>query len=155
MFSNHTLAWFDCASTVQACRDLEVYRTLLTKGGRIVFEVAVDYSQTARIWKDMIRLWVCLSIACLLISPGTSMSSHMHAGNMEVEVHACVQAPWPHGHLWVSVNKGHGTLDTSCPCTYLALHDLKSIGAALHYCQQRVCLECMYHAGDHTGSRQV
>ena len=43
------------------CRDLEVYRTLLTKGGRIVFEVAVDYSQTAHVWKDMIRLWVCLS----------------------------------------------------------------------------------------------
>lgn len=45
---------------LEICRDLEVYRTLLTKGGRIVFEVAVDYSQTARIWKDMIRLWVCL-----------------------------------------------------------------------------------------------
>lgn len=39
-------------------RNLKVYRTLLTKGGRIVFEVAVDYSETAHIWKDMIRLWV-------------------------------------------------------------------------------------------------
>ena len=49
----------DPALVMQTCRDLEVYRTLLTKGGRIVFEVAVDYSQTACIWKDMIRLWVC------------------------------------------------------------------------------------------------
>lgn len=40
------------------CRGLEVYRTLLTKSGRIVFEVAVDYSQTSHTWKEMIRLWV-------------------------------------------------------------------------------------------------
>ncbi|DBA81851.1 TPA: hypothetical protein ACH3X1_007570 [Trebouxia sp. C0004] len=39
-------------------RGLEVYRTLLTRGGRIVFEVAVDYSQTAHTWKEMLRLWV-------------------------------------------------------------------------------------------------
>lgn len=58
-------AWhigFHCAVL---CRGLELYRTLLTKGGRIVFEVAVDYSHISHSWTDMIRLWVHL---CLLIS---------------------------------------------------------------------------------------
>lgn len=58
--ANQISKWSKCAWVVRTCRDLEVYRTLLTKGGRIVFEVAVDYSQTAHIWKDMIRLWVCV-----------------------------------------------------------------------------------------------
>ena len=38
-----------------------MYRTKLTSGGRIVFEVAVDYSQIAHTWKEMIRLWVRLA----------------------------------------------------------------------------------------------
>ncbi|DBB04235.1 TPA: hypothetical protein ACH3X1_013259 [Trebouxia sp. C0004] len=39
-------------------RGLEVYRTRLTKGGRIVFEVAVEYSHTAYAYREMLRLWV-------------------------------------------------------------------------------------------------
>ncbi|KAK9807285.1 hypothetical protein WJX73_007725 [Symbiochloris irregularis] len=39
-------------------RDLEVYRTKLTKGARIVFEVAVDYDQKSKSWREMLRLWV-------------------------------------------------------------------------------------------------
>ncbi|KAL0040884.1 hypothetical protein WJX79_008605 [Trebouxia sp. C0005] len=39
-------------------RGLEVYRTRLTKGGRIVFEVAVEYSHTAHAYREMLRLWV-------------------------------------------------------------------------------------------------
>ena len=40
------------------CRGLEVYRTLLTKGGRILFEVAVDFVDTHNQWQEVIRLWV-------------------------------------------------------------------------------------------------
>ena len=58
----------DCACILQTCRGLEVYRTLLSKGARIVFEVAVDYSQTAHVWKEMLRLWVCLRNKHVLIS---------------------------------------------------------------------------------------
>ena len=52
-----------------------MYRTLLTRGGRIVFEVAVDYSQTAHTWKEMLRLWVCAlpSQAC---RKGASTQAH-------------------------------------------------------------------------------
>ena len=56
--------WLSASSAVLAlthhfpCRGLEVYRTLLTKSRRIVFEVAVIYSQTSHTWKEMIRLWV-------------------------------------------------------------------------------------------------
>ena len=53
-------AWLARLTIDWMCRGLEVYRTLLTRGGRIVFEVAVDYSQTANTWKEMLRLWVSL-----------------------------------------------------------------------------------------------
>lgn len=35
-----------------------MYRTKFTKGGRIVFEVAVDYDQATKTWREMLRLWV-------------------------------------------------------------------------------------------------
>ncbi|KAI3424745.1 hypothetical protein D9Q98_008134 [Chlorella vulgaris] len=37
---------------------LELWRTKLTKGGRIIFEVAADYSESSKGWRDMLRLWV-------------------------------------------------------------------------------------------------
>jgi len=44
-----------------------------------VFEVAVDYSQTAHTWKEMLRLWVCTasfsSIREECIDTGTYYSS--------------------------------------------------------------------------------
>ena len=46
------------------CRDLEVYRVKLTKGARIVFEVAVDYDQQTKSWREMLRLWVCGKPTC-------------------------------------------------------------------------------------------
>ncbi|KAK9819698.1 hypothetical protein WJX72_001361 [[Myrmecia] bisecta] len=39
-------------------RALELWRTKLTRGGRIVFEVALDFSETSSTWKEMLRLWV-------------------------------------------------------------------------------------------------
>ncbi|PSC76135.1 TPR and ankyrin repeat-containing 1-like isoform A [Micractinium conductrix] len=37
---------------------MELWRTRLNRGGRIVFEVAADYSEASRSWRDMIRLLV-------------------------------------------------------------------------------------------------
>lgn len=37
---------------------LEMWRTKFSKSGRIVFEVAVDYSQKAKAWQENLRLWV-------------------------------------------------------------------------------------------------
>ena len=38
--------------------DIELYGANLGKGGRLVFEVAVEWSERARTWSEMIRLWV-------------------------------------------------------------------------------------------------
>lgn len=40
------------------CNDLELWRTKWSKAGRIVFEVAVDWSETAQTYCEMLRLWV-------------------------------------------------------------------------------------------------
>lgn len=37
---------------------LELYSTKITKSGRILFEVAEDWSEVTQSWKDMIRIWV-------------------------------------------------------------------------------------------------
>jgi hypothetical protein len=36
----------------------ELWRLKITKGGRILFEVAVEYDEESRTWAEMIRLWV-------------------------------------------------------------------------------------------------
>eukprot|EP00775_Hariotina_reticulata_P001454 gene1454-1796_t len=36
---------------------LELWRTKITKGGRIIWQVAVDFSQERKAWMDMIRVW--------------------------------------------------------------------------------------------------
>lgn len=36
----------------------ELWRLKITKGGRILFEVAVEYDEESRTWVEMIRLWV-------------------------------------------------------------------------------------------------
>ena len=36
---------------------LELWRTKLTKGGRIIFEIALDFSERERHFMDMIRIW--------------------------------------------------------------------------------------------------
>lgn len=37
------------------------------QGGRIVFEVAADYSEAGRGWRDMLRLWVSEVIVLIII----------------------------------------------------------------------------------------
>ena len=72
MVEQHLMITLDAGHLFSGfCSDLEVYRTKLTSGGRIVFEVAVDYSQVAHTWKEMIRLWVCflrIMIECVTIA---------------------------------------------------------------------------------------
>ena len=45
-----------------ACRGMlwpqELWRLRVDKGGRILFEVAVEYDEESRSWSEMIRLWV-------------------------------------------------------------------------------------------------
>ena len=44
------------------CRDvppsLELYRSKFTKSGRILFEVAVGYSEQRKAYSEQIRIWV-------------------------------------------------------------------------------------------------
>ena len=37
---------------------LELWRTKWSRPGRIVFEVAADFSEAANTWKEMLRVWV-------------------------------------------------------------------------------------------------
>ncbi len=36
----------------------ELWRLKITRAGRILFEVAVEYDEESRTWAEMIRLWV-------------------------------------------------------------------------------------------------
>ena len=40
---------------------LELWSSKLTRAGRIVFEVAADWSETSKCWKEMLRLW-CITL---------------------------------------------------------------------------------------------
>ena len=42
----------------EALRDQELWRCKTTRGGRIVFEVAADFDERSKTWKEMLRLWV-------------------------------------------------------------------------------------------------
>jgi hypothetical protein len=37
---------------------LELWRTKWSKAGRVVFEVAPDFSEAAGGWREMLRVWV-------------------------------------------------------------------------------------------------
>jgi hypothetical protein len=56
--------WVQDGNTARlACEDkslkgLELWRTKFSKAGRIVFEVAVDFSQRSKTWQETLRLWV-------------------------------------------------------------------------------------------------
>ncbi|KAK9842411.1 hypothetical protein WJX84_005751 [Apatococcus fuscideae] len=41
-----------------ALHDLELWSCKLLKGARILFEIAVDFEEASRTWKEMLRLWV-------------------------------------------------------------------------------------------------
>ncbi len=41
-----------------ALHDLELWSCKLLKGARILFEIAVDFEEASRTWKEMVRLWV-------------------------------------------------------------------------------------------------
>lgn len=43
---------------MEGVADLELWSTRWSKGGRIVFEVALDYSENRKTWMEMLRLWV-------------------------------------------------------------------------------------------------
>ena len=42
----------------EGCSGQRLYRTKLSKDGRILFEVAPEYSERDRVWKDAIRIWL-------------------------------------------------------------------------------------------------
>ncbi|KAK9854785.1 hypothetical protein WJX84_000152 [Apatococcus fuscideae] len=42
----------------EALRDQELWRCKTTRGGRIVFEVAADFDERSKTWKEMLRLWL-------------------------------------------------------------------------------------------------
>jgi hypothetical protein len=46
---------------------LELWSSKLTRAGRIVFEVAADWSELSKCWKEMLRLWVS---SMLFSNPG-------------------------------------------------------------------------------------
>ena len=57
----------------EALRDQELWRCKTTRGGRIVFEVAADFDERSKTWKEMLRLWgeqsllqpkLCLTAPC-------------------------------------------------------------------------------------------
>jgi len=43
---------------VDKALNLELWRTKFSKSGRIVFEIAVDYSERLKVWRENLRLWV-------------------------------------------------------------------------------------------------
>lgn len=47
------------ALRTEGAAGLQLWHTVWCKGGHIVFEVALDYSETSRSWTEMLRLWVC------------------------------------------------------------------------------------------------
>lgn len=68
---------------------LELCRLKLNRGGRILFEVTVDYCEEARAYMDMIRIWVSVGAAgiiggldqCLRKRLGTDrISAHSKSG---------------------------------------------------------------------------
>lgn len=40
---------------------MELWRSKLTKGGRIVWEVAAEWSESSRCWREMLRIW-CITL---------------------------------------------------------------------------------------------
>lgn len=46
------------ALRMEGAADLELWSMRWSKGGRIVFEVALDYSKNRKQWMEMLRLWV-------------------------------------------------------------------------------------------------
>lgn len=45
-----------------ALRGLDLWRLKINKGGRVLFEVAVEYSEEQRCWCECIRLW-CITLS--------------------------------------------------------------------------------------------
>lgn len=43
---------------MEGVADLELWSTRWSKGGRIVFEVALEYSENRKQWMELLRLWV-------------------------------------------------------------------------------------------------
>ena len=48
--------------TSPAFQDLELCSAKVLRGARILFEVAVDFDETSRSWKEMLRIWVRMSL---------------------------------------------------------------------------------------------
>ena len=38
--------------------ELELWSSKVLRGARIIFEVAVDFHEASRSWKEMLRIWV-------------------------------------------------------------------------------------------------
>lgn len=64
-----------------ALHDLELWSGKVLKGARILFESAVDFDETSRSWKEMLRIWVRVEMHGHLqaqdtISPSDSFSCY-------------------------------------------------------------------------------
>lgn len=49
-----------------ALHDLELWRGKVLRGARVLFEIAVDFDEASRSWKEMLRIWVRVDVLGLL-----------------------------------------------------------------------------------------